>query len=116
MTEVFAWRNAAAAAKRRPQQAGDIFTGSQHQAGEQIDVKSPHRASFGSILEQGKFLCPPFLEPAPEPVHRPVPAGERVTGRPGIDELHRTLEITVGAVLPDAGIDQDDVRAARRQA
>jgi len=29
MTEVFAWRNAAAAAKRRPQQAGDIFTGSQ---------------------------------------------------------------------------------------
>ena len=47
MTEVFAWRNAATAAKRRPQQAGDIFTGSQFT---EISSTSKIRALLGEIL------------------------------------------------------------------
>jgi hypothetical protein len=54
MTEVFAWRNAAAAAKRRAQQAGDIFTGSHYLPAEYRRRSWHSRAEQRLLAASGK--------------------------------------------------------------
>ncbi len=79
MTEVFAWRNAAAAAKRRPQQAGDIFTGSQSD-GPALGLLQVTPYTGGSSLEhamKNRLHCPSLVAGAGHRRHGLAGCGQK---------------------------------------